>query len=197
MLLKKSKKIVLIIIALAIIGLAFLGGHAYAKYMSRIEGMGAAEIANWSFKANENTEKLQTISLKSTVDNTKVTSNKLAPGTKGKFEIKLDATKSEVGVNYIIRFENESIKPTNLKFSYNGKTYNSLTDLGTAINGIINANDENKTKTIQVEWNWAYQTGTTAEEITANDLIDTQDSRTIENYNFDVIVTGTQVNPEI
>ena len=188
MLLKKSKKIVLIIIALAIIGLAFLGGHAYAKYMSRIEGMGAAEIANWSFKANENTEKLQTISLKSTVDNTKVTSNKLAPGTKGKFEIKLDATKSEVGVNYIIRFENESIKPTNLKFSYNGET---------AINGIINANDENKTKTIQVEWNWAYQTGTTAEEITANDLIDTQDSRTIENYNFDVIVTGTQVNPEI
>lgn len=193
---KKSKKIVLIIIALVVIGLAFLGGHAYAKYMSRIEGFGAAEVANWSFKANGNTERLQTISLKSTVDNTKVISNKLAPGTSGIFEIKLDATRADVGVNYMVRFINESRKPTNLKFSYNGETYNNLTDLGAAINGTINANDEDKTKTIQVDWNWEYQTGTTAEEIAANDMIDTQESKVIGNYNFDVVVTGTQVNPE-
>lgn len=196
MLLKKSKKIVLVVIALIAIGLAFLGGHAYAKYMSRIEGFGAAEVANWSFKANGSSERLQTISLKSTIDNTKVMNNKLAPGTKGKFEIKLDATRAEVGVNYVVRFENESIKPTNLKFSYNGETYNNLTELGKAINGTINANDEDKTKTIQVEWNWKYETGTTAEEIAANDIIDTQESKTIGNYNFDAIITGTQVNPE-
>ena len=61
MLLKKSKKIVLIIIALAIIGLAFLGGHAYAKYMSRVTGKGTADIASWNFKVKENEEKMQTM----------------------------------------------------------------------------------------------------------------------------------------
>ena len=40
MLLKKSKKIVLVLIAVIAILLAFVGGQAYAKYMSRISGKG-------------------------------------------------------------------------------------------------------------------------------------------------------------
>ncbi len=196
MLLKKSKKIVLIIIALIVVGLAFIGGRAYAKYMSRVTGQGTADIASWSFKVNESEEKLQTISLKSTIDNTKILKNKIAPGTNGKFEIKLDTTEAEVGVNYLIRFENETQKPTNLKFTYNGVIYNNLTDLGIALNGTINANDENKVRTIQIDWNWEYQTGNSANEIATSDMIDTQDAKRIRNYTFDVIVSGTQVNPQ-
>lgn len=196
MLLKKSKKIVLLVIAIIAILLSFVGGHAYAKYMSRVTGKGTADIASWSFKVNENEEKLQTISLKSTINNTTLVNNKIAPGTEGEFQIKIDATSSEVGVNYVVKFENESQKPTNLKFIYSGNTYNSLTDLQQDLTGTINANDENKVKTLTVAWNWKYETGNTVEEISANDLIDTQNAKQMSNYTFDVIVSGTQIAPQ-
>lgn len=193
---KKSKKIVLLCIAIVAVILSFVGGHAYAKYMSRVSGKGTAEIASWSFKVNENSEKMQTISLKSTINNKTLVNNKIAPGTEGNFQIKLDATGSDVGINYNIKFENETKKPTNLKFIYNGKTYNSITELSEALNGVINTNDENKVKTLSINWSWKYETGSTANEISANDIIDTQEAKTIENYNFDVIVSGTQVMPQ-
>lgn len=159
-------------------------------------GQGTADIAAWSFKVNENEEKLQTISLKSTINNSSLVNNKIAPGTEGEFQIKLDATGSEVGINYVIKFENESQKPTNLKFTYDGKTYNSLKNLQQDLTGTINANDENKVKAITVGWNWKYETGNTAQEIASNDLIDTQDAKQMSNYTFDIIVTGTQVAPQ-
>lgn len=111
---KKSKKIVLISIAIIAIILSFVGGHAYAKYMSRVSGKGTAEIASWSFKVNDNAEKMKSISLKSTINNETLINNKIAPGTEGNFQIKLDATGSDVGINYNIKFENETQKPTNL-----------------------------------------------------------------------------------
>lgn len=193
---KKSKKIVLLVIAIVAITLLFVGGRAYAKYMARVTGQGTADIAAWSFKVNENEEKLQTISLKSTINNSSLVNNKIAPGTEGEFQIKLDATGSEVGINYVIKFENESQKPTNLKFTYDGKTYNSLKNLQQDLTGTINANDENKVKAITVGWNWKYETGNTAQEIASNDLIDTQDAKQMSNYTFDIIVTGTQVAPQ-
>ena len=196
MLLKKNKKIVLVIIAIIAISLSFVGGQVYAKYMSRVTGQGTADIASWNFKVNENEEKLQTISLKSTINNKTLTNNKIAPGTEGDFQIKIDATGAEVGINYIIKFENESQKPTNLKFIYNGKTYNSLTDLQKDLVGTINANDENKVKSLTIGWNWKYETGSTPQEIAANDLIDTQNAKQINNYIFDIIVSGTQVMPQ-
>ena len=193
---KKSKKIVLLCIAIIAIILSFVGGHAYAKYMSKVTGKGTAEIASWSFKVNENEEKMQTISLQSTINNETLVNNKIAPGTEGSFQIKLDATGSEVGVNYDIRFENETQKPTNLKFVYDGNTYNSITELGELLTGTINANEENKIKTLKIDWNWQYETGSTLDEISANDVIDTQDAKKIANYSFDIIVSGTQVMPQ-
>lgn len=193
---RKSKKIVLTIIAIIAIILSFVGGHAYAKYMSRVTGKGTADIANWSFKVNEKEDKIQTISLKSTINNSTLLNNKIAPGTEGNFQIKLDATNTEVGINYAVKFENETKKPTNLKFTYEGKTYNSLIDLQKDLIGTINADEENKEKTLTIGWNWLYQTGTTAEEISVNDAIDTQEGKTITNYSFDIIVTGTQVTPQ-
>lgn len=192
----KTKKIVLLIIAVAVILLSFIGGHSYAKYMSRVEGQGTADIANWSFKVNEKEEKIQTISLKSTINNKTLLNNQIAPGTEGNFEIKLDATGSEVGINYVVKFQNESQKPTNLKFSYNGKNYDSLTQLQQDLTGVINANAQEKIKTIQISWNWKYETGSTAQEIAQNDEIDTLNGKQISNYTFDIVVSGTQVVPE-
>ncbi len=192
----KIKKIVLIIFAVIAIILSFIGGHAYAKYMSKVTGRGTADIANWSFKVNDKEEQMQTISLKSTINNSTLINNKIAPGTAGEFQIKLDATNSEVGVNYAIKFQNETVKPTNLKFTYGEKTYSSLEDLQKDLIGTINANDKTKIKALVIGWNWKYQTGNTPEEIAASDIIDTRDGKTIKNYSFDIIVSGTQVMPQ-
>lgn len=196
MLLRKKRKIVLLVIAIVAILLSFAGGQAYAKYMSKVTGQGTADIASWNFKVNENEEKLQTIALKSTINNSTLVNNKIAPGTEGEFQIKLDATGSEVGISYIIKFENESQKPQNLKFIYNGNTYNSLTELQKELVGTINANNECKIKTLTIGWNWKYETGNSENEISKNDLIDTQNAKQMSNYSFDVIVSGTQVMPQ-
>lgn len=196
MLLKKSKKIVVLLIAISAILISFLGGRAYAKYMSRVTGQGTADIASWSFKVNEKEEKIQTISLKSTVNNSSLVNNKIAPGTEGKFQIKLDATGSDVGINYVIKFENETLKPTNLKFTYDGKTYNSLTELQKSLTGTINANNQDKIKELTIGWNWQYETGKTEQEIKASDTVDTQNGKQMKNYTFDIVVSGTQMMPQ-
>lgn len=193
---KKIKKIVLVVIALFAIIISFVGGRAYAKYMSRVTGQGTVDIASWNFTVNEKEDKVQTISLNSTVNNGSLINNQIAPGTEGKFEIKIDATGSDVGINYNVNFENESQKPTNLKFIYDGKQYNSITELQQVLTGTINANDENKTRILTIAWNWKYETGKSIQEIEANDKVDTQDAKQINNYTFDVIVSGTQVMPQ-
>ena len=144
---------------------------------------------------NDKDEKIQTISLNTTINNKTLVNSKIAPGTQGNFQIKLDGTDSEVGINYNIRFENETNKPRNLKFQYNGETYNSLNELQKILEGNIEANEENKIKTLDIKWIWPYETGTTVEEIAKNDKIDTEDSKNIKTYDFDVIVTGIQINP--
>ena len=106
--------------------------------MSKVTGNGTAEIANWKFKVNENEEKIQTISLKSTINNETLVDNKIAPGTEGSFNIVIDATGTDVGINYNIEFSEESNKPTNLKFTYDEKEYNSIEE-SSLYNNLISA----------------------------------------------------------
>lgn len=193
----KRRRIVLLTIAVifAVI-LSFISGNVFAKYMSKVEGQGTADIASWKFKVNENAEKLQNISLKSTINNETLSDYKVAPGTEGSFQIKLDATGTEVGVNYKITFENETQKPTNLIFIYQGNNYNSIKEFEQVLVGTINSNEEEKIKVIEINWKWAYETGTTPEEISKNDEIDTKEAQNINNYSFDIIVSGMQVVPQ-
>lgn len=191
----RKKKVLIVLAILAIVLLAFIGGQAYAKYVSQVRGNGVAEVATWSFKVNGQNEQVEEINLASTCDNETLVNNKIAPGTSGSFNIIVDATGSEVGINYNIAFTEEENKPQNLKFVYNDTEYNSIKDLEKDLSGTINANDEEKTRTLNVGWKWDYETGSGPEEIESNDLVDTQDGQSIQNYTFDVVVTGTQVEP--
>lgn len=192
----KNKKIILIVAVLSCIVLSFIGGQSYSKYVAQLKGDGTAEIATWSFKVNGNTEQVQTIELKSTYDNATLVGNKIAPGTEGSFNIIVDGTGSDVGINYSIRIDNKTEKPDNLKFIYDDQEYYDLEELNTMITGTINANDEDKTRTIAIGWRWDYETGTDSNEIDANDLKDTQNAQNMANYQFDVTVSGVQVVPE-
>lgn len=190
----RKKLLIIISIILAII-LSFLGGKTFSKYIAEVKGSGTAEVASWSFKVNGKDDIVQAINLLSTCNDETLIDNKIAPGTSGTFDIVVDATGSDVGVNYKVQFLNESQKPQNLKFIYEDEEYSTIQELQENLTGTINANDEEKTRTITINWEWAYQTGSNQTEINNNDIIDTEDAKNISNYTFDVNVIGTQVMP--
>lgn len=191
----KKRKIIIAIGILLVILLSFVGGQVYSKYVARLKGEGIAQVATWRFKVNGQQEQIQTINLQSVYNNGTLINNKIAPGTKGQFDIIVDGTGSDVGIYYSINFTNEQNKPQNLKFTYNNIQYNSITELTQVLSGVINSNEEQKLKNFTINWEWKYETGSTKEEIATNDKIDTQDGKTISNYTFDVIVSGNQINP--
>lgn len=192
---KKSKKILAIVAILLIALLAFVGGQAYAKYFAQVQGKGVASVATWDFKINGSNTEEQQIDLSSTCNDETLINNKIAPGTKGSFNIDVDGTGSEVGIDYKVTFKDEKDKPQNLKFVYNGVKYDSIEELNNKISGTIDANASDKQRVINVEWQWEYETGVGATQISANDLIDTQDAKAMKDYTFVVAVTGTQVEP--
>ena len=191
-----KKKAVIIIAILVAIVLSFIGGQTYSKYVTEVRGDGTAQIATWDFKVNGQKEEVQTIPLSSTYDSSTLVNGKIAPGTEGNFQIIVDATGSDVGIDYKIKFSDETTKPANLKFYYQEVEYNSILELGEALSGTINADDENKSKTFDIKWKWNYETGSNPTEVASNDKIDTQNAQEITNYEFDVIVSGTQVVPQ-
>ena len=193
---KKNKKVLIIALVLLAITLSFIGGRTFSKYIAEVNGSGTADIANWVFKVNGQEDSVQNVNLLSTYNNETLVNNKVAPGTSGSFNIVIDATGSEVGVDYNVTFLNESEKPQNLVFMYDDTKYSTIQDLQQDLSGTINANDENKTRTITIDWEWQYETGDNENEIAQNDEIDTQNAKEIENYNFDIRVTGTQVTPQ-
>ena len=193
---KKSKKLIgLLGIALIVLTLC-VGGYTYAKYRTEAKGGGQVDIAKWSFKVDESSQKIETINLSDTVDETLLVNGKVAPGTKGEFTIDIDGTGTEVGINYDVNFANEINKPTNLVYTYNGEKFSSLAKVAEKLKGSILANDEVKTKTLTIGWQWDYETGEESTEINKNDVIDTQEGIANLDYTFDVIVTGTQMPTE-
>lgn len=189
---KKVKNIAIVLSILMMLISVGLGGYSYAKYSSQIKGNGEMDVAKWSFKVNESSTQIAKIKLTDTIDATKLVEGKVAPGTGGQFTFEVDATEAEVGVKYMINFENEQNKPTNLIFTYNGQKFKSLADMKNRIIDFINANDSEKTREITITWEWPYETGE-GDTLTENDEIDTQEGINDLNYTFDVVVKGIQV----
>ena len=193
---KKKKMVLLVICILLALILSFFSGKAFSKYLSEIKGTGTAEIANWVFKVNGKEDVVQNVNLLSTYNNETLINNKVAPGTSGTFNIVVDATGSEVGIEYVVQFLNESEKPQNLIFIYQDEAYTTIQELEKDLSGTINANDENKIRTITINWEWQYETGENENEINQNDQIDTNNAKQLENYTFDINVKGIQVMPQ-
>lgn len=193
-----NKRLKMAMLLIAIILVAALAiSVAYSKYYTKITGTGTATVAKWSFEVNDKTDNLGTINLAATRDtNEKVAEGKIAPGTSGSFSVALDATGTEVALDYTIKFSNvQGNIPTNLKF-YATKTESGyadeITDITTqGLTGSMGVSDADKTKTVTLYWNWDYETGA-EDEIAANDEIDTTEGKTPATITFDIEVTGTQ-----
>lgn len=186
----------LVICALLAIIISFISGKTFSKYVSEIKGIGTTEIAKWMFKVNGTEDVVQNVNLLSTYNDETLINNKIAPGTSGGFNIVIDATGCEVGVDYVVEFLNESKKPQNLIFIYQGNKYVSIQDLEKDLSGTITANDNDKIRNIIINWEWQYETGENENEINQNDQMDTNNAKQLENYSFDINVKGTQVMPQ-
>ena len=193
----QKRKIGLIIIVSILVLSSFLTGKTFSKYITTVEGSGIGRIAKWSFKVNGQTSTIEKISLIDSAEQNKLIDGKIAPGTSGQFEILIDATGCEVGLEYKVEFQNETTKPNNLKFEVENIQVNSIKELESLLVGTIAANDETKTKNITVKWYWPYETGQDQNQIIQNDLLDTQNAINISEYTFDVAIIGTQLVPNV
>lgn len=194
---KKNKKVkVLLILAIAILLLIIiLSGSSLSKYITQVEGKGIIQVANWAFIVNGQTSSITNINLSNTFNKETLIDNRIAPGTSGSFDIVIDASGSDVGIDYDVKFQNETGKPSNLVFIYENHIVQTIKDLEEYLTGRINANDEEKVRTLTINWEWNYETGTNEEQININDNKDTEDGINLKSLSFDVIITGIQVEP--
>ena len=192
---KTRNKPVIILLALLLITAIVFSMYAYAKYKTTLTGKGTATGAKWSFKVNGQTQTIPDIDLATKMKKVNnVAENKLAPGTEGSFELNLDATGSEVAIDYNIKLI-VTEKPTNLRF-YTDSSYTkeiTSTDGVMNVSGVMSLEEIKTIQTKTIYWKWAYQTGTAANDIVANDKIDTADSK--KSVTMTITVTGTKRNP--
>lgn len=175
-------------IALTLVTTSLIGG-TLAKYTTEVTGTGSAQVAKWSFKANEKSggDDKFTVNLADTADeNLNVTNGKIAPGSKGSFNIEIDATGSETALEYKIEFTNIQNPIANLKFYSDADRKNEITDLTTttALNGSIALTDVGTTVIKTVYWEW--------KDDVKNNASDTAEGVAATKMTFDIKVTGTQ-----
>ena len=192
---KTRNKPVIILLALLLITAIVFSMYAYAKYKTTLTGNGTATVAKWSFKVNGQTQTIPNIDLATTMkENNNVVEGKIAPGTEGSFDLNLDATGSEVAIDYNIKLA-VTEKPSNLRF-YTDSSYTkeiASTDGVMNVSGVMSLEEIKTIQTKTIYWKWPYQTGTATNDIVENDKIDTDDSK--KSVTMAITVTGTQRNP--
>lgn len=193
----KQKKITKIVVAAILLLVIILLGYTFAKYTKSYTIPTSSTVAKWNFQGevfnSKNSSSITTISLADTIKNSTIKENRIAPGTNGDFTIVVDATGSEVDLDYKVELLEETNKPQNLKFSYNGNIYNSLSELISSeeiFEGKISYEDENMKKEILVEWEWPYESYDEKGNIL--DDIDMLNGENITNYEFTLKINGTQ-----
>ena len=164
-----SIKIFAILLLLVMLVLMLIVG-TYAKYTTKVEGSDSSVVAKWAWQINDtDVSKSDTEfsfnlfdTIKDTDGNneTDVKATKIAPGTKGSFEIKVENL-SEVNANYNLTLnETKGQDVLNAKIEYSIIGTDKATDWTTAINTFNLTNTlldmETGSKTLTVYWRWAY-----------------------------------------
>ena len=198
---KNNKKRIGVFVAVLILLVAIFTGYTFSKYTQSVTVKSTSAVAAWKFSGQlvnaKNSSASSTISLADTIESDTIAEHKIAPGTKGDFSIVINAEGSEVDLSYIVELVDETNKPRNLIFTYDGKTYSDLTSLLADVkndekifSGKILHNDQDKEVTYNIGWEWPYETKVGD---VAQDEIDLQDGQTISDYVFTVKITGSQL----
>ena len=182
---KSKKKMMTAIIIISVI-LIIAAGYTFSKFFKSVPGNATAQIAAWSFKANagSDTQNLSSITL------TPTNGTKIAPGTNGEFQIKVDATGSDVDVDYVVNISQEKL-PANMRFNLQGETkneYTSMASLAAAkLHGKLDSTNGMQ-KVYIIEWDWPYETSV------GNTVLDSKDMEALElsSLGFGIEVVGEQ-----
>ena len=198
----KNNKKIFVVLTLLILLIVLILGYTYSKYKQSVQVSTKSTIAKWSFAGSvsntKNSSTETTISLADTVESDKVKEQRIAPGTKGEFNIVIDATGSEVDLDYDVLISSETHKPTNLYFLYNGEKYTTLSSLIEKVNedntkefsGTIKHNESSQIVTYTIGWDWPYET---IIDNVIQDESDLQDAlNDISDYVFTLMITGIQ-----
>lgn len=140
----------------------------------------------YKFNVDYKDMKLKSINLLDSADKTTFVYEKIAPGSKGEFEIELNSNQN---LKYRIEFKSNNAKPQNLNFKvFNDNVFldeaNTLEKLSESMKGNINKNQKIIYK---IEWYWEFQNSHNLEKV---DIQDTNDAKNINQYNFDVYTYG-------
>lgn len=136
------------------------------------------EYPIYEFNVSYKKTKLESINLLDTIDNKTLVKEKVAPGTKGNFTIRI---KSNEDINYEILFNSLNEKPKNLIFKYKNIKYQKLEDLQKDLIGKI---AKKETIDINISWEWEYKISS------KEDIQDTKDGEKLKNYNFTIETIG-------
>ena len=195
---KNKKKLIGVLLLITLIAVIFIAGYTFARYYKSIDaGNGYASIARWSF-GSKNTE--ASISL---------SNEKIAPGSSGQFEIEVDATNSEVDVEYDISVSDEKNIPTNMKFyavttdEKGGEIsrtneYSSFETLAREkLSGIIPVEKNNQKRLVTVYWNWDFNENDIS-PVDSNDATLSYDAEGNSSLDcgFNIEIIGKQVKPQ-
>ena len=135
------KKSVFVIAVLMMIAVTLtLVSSTYARYTATISRNGTATVAKWAFTADNSGSTTMNVSFADTYHASTLVAGKIAPGTKGSFDISVSNASSEVGVEYTVTLGTIANAPTNIKF-YSDATYATPLTTSTPITGKIKAND--------------------------------------------------------
>ena len=139
----------------------FVFGYIFQKNYKTVSNYNTQyNVAKWSFESANIQNKIN------------LSEQKLLPGSKGSFQIEIDATGAGTEIEYKIIVSNEKNIPTNLFFYaetknqlgtilHKTKEYNSFNKLALEnLNGNIGVENENQKRIITVFWEWKYDENT-------------------------------------
>lgn len=149
------------------------------------------DVKEKEYRLNVNYKNIdfRNINLAETINRKTLIYEKIAPGTRGSFNIILEANKNS---KYKVVFNSINKKPQNLKFKANinnkeiGKA-NTLEELQKYLIGYIRKNEKID---IRVNWYWEFEDNEDNEQ---NDKQDTKDAQYIKKYQFDINAIGEEI----
>ena len=188
------------VLLLAMLSLIFIN-ETYTKYTTELTGSSNDTIAKWAWTINNNSVSKDdtefTFDLFKTIKDTDggteadVTTQKIAPGTKGSFSIEV-TNASDVNAEYSLTLTETkatAVSSANIEYSIVGT--DEATDWTTAINTFNLTNTlldmESGSKTLTVYWRWAYSPSVAQDDadtdvgfVAANSASDVDKTITIE-----------------
>lgn len=142
---------------------------------------------NYVFKVGFKSIDIKQIDLIKTVNKNTYVNEKIAPGTSGSFNILLEANKNS---KYKINFISVNEKPQNLHFKALKDEEeivkaDKLEKLSEKLEGNINKKESIK---IEIQWYWDFENNKTN-----SDIQDTEDSKKIKRYQFNLYALGEEI----